>query len=114
MIRYQPNKDEVFIDVGPSNAWIIPRDGSAYQLSGSFTVPREPADHPRLVWDGTLELRRSESQVQNEADQSDAHELDPPIQSVLNGGRFGGDPVIPIVICECAGHPTIRLQGDHR
>ncbi len=55
-LGYHPAKDKVIVDVGPSNAWSIPQDGSAYQLSGSFTVPREPGDHPHMVWSGTLEL----------------------------------------------------------
>lgn len=55
-LGYNPTKDKVIIDAGPSRAWIIPQNGSAYLLSGSLTVQREPEDHPHMVWSGTLEL----------------------------------------------------------
>ncbi len=55
-LGHNPVKDIVIVDVGSSGVWIIPQDGSVYQLSGSFTVHREPGDHPRRDWSGTLEL----------------------------------------------------------
>ncbi len=42
-----------------SHCWIIPfSDGHSYFLSGTLTLPRNPADHPTMDWHGVLELPR--------------------------------------------------------
>ena len=59
-LGYHPNNDKVILDVGPSRAWIVPQDGSAYWLSGKFTVEKQKGDHPYANWSGTIELPKVE------------------------------------------------------
>lgn len=55
-LGYHPETDKVIVDVGVEQAWVIPQDGTAYSLAGSFSVERQQSDHPSMDWSGTLEL----------------------------------------------------------
>jgi hypothetical protein len=50
----------VIVDAGPSEAWIIPQDGTIYWLSGKLTVGKQTGDHPYKDWSGTIELPKVE------------------------------------------------------
>jgi hypothetical protein len=55
-LGYHPETDKVIVDVGAEQAWVIPQDGTAYSLAGSFSIERQQSDHPSMDWSGTLEL----------------------------------------------------------
>jgi hypothetical protein len=52
-LGYHPDRDRIIVDLGPSRSWIIPPTGD-YFLTGTFSVAREPGDHPIMDWSGTL------------------------------------------------------------
>lgn len=55
-LGYHPATDKVIIDVGSTNAWIIPQDGLTYWLSGKLQIDQQKGDHRHMDWNGTLEL----------------------------------------------------------
>lgn len=55
-LGYQPATDKVIVDVGSTNAWVIPQDGLTYWLSGKLKVDQQKEDHVLMDWSGTLEL----------------------------------------------------------
>lgn len=55
-LGYRPDRDKVIIDVGSTNAWVIPQDGKTYWLSGRLQIDPQKGDHPHMDWNGTLEL----------------------------------------------------------
>ncbi|MFA7159426.1 MAG: hypothetical protein WC299_09000 [Kiritimatiellia bacterium] len=59
-LGYNPNKDIVIVDVGPSKAWIIPQDGTTYRLSGKLAVGKQTGVHLYKDWSGTIELPKVE------------------------------------------------------
>jgi hypothetical protein len=67
-LGYKPGEDKVIVDVGPSQAWVIPQDGSAHYLSGEFTIKKEKSDPPRTDWNGTLVLPKVEIPGPNNAE----------------------------------------------
>lgn len=52
-LGYRPNIDKVIVDLGPDKAWIVPQTDDFF-LSGTFSVAKEPGDHPVLDWSGTI------------------------------------------------------------
>ena len=80
-LGYRPGQDKVVVDVGPSNAWIIPQNGSTYYLSGTLSIKKENGDHSNRDWSGTLTLPRVAIPKGK-----DMPPLDAPMRKKLPGG----------------------------
>jgi hypothetical protein len=74
--------DKVIVDVGPSKAWIVPQDASAYFLSGKLIVEKRDGDHPHMDWSGELALPKIEiprpKTEPNQATEDEARKVDDP------------------------------------
>jgi len=59
-LGYRPETDKIIVDIGPSQAWVVPQNKKPYWLSGKFTVKGQEGDHPYMDWSGTIDLPKSE------------------------------------------------------